>query len=291
MPTQTWTTLSLLQTTAKYLDERGVESGRLAAERLLAHVLGCKRVDLYLDTERPLDERELEPYRKLIRSYAAGEPLQYIVAEAEFMGLTLRVDRRALIPRPETEILVDAVVKRLQSSAPGRCSILELGVGSGAVAVALATMLPHAEVWATDVDPQCTHLAQLNVAAHGLESRVHLLTMRHFDALAPELAGVFDCVVSNPPYVRTDELEHLPAVVREHEPIGALHGGADGLDFYRYLSGPGLQFLSASGTLAVEIGSQQAADVEALFGRAGLAQVSVLQDYAGHDRVVLGSRD
>ncbi|MFQ5600182.1 MAG: N5-glutamine methyltransferase family protein [Candidatus Krumholzibacteriia bacterium] len=251
MPSHTWTTLDLLQTTARYLDDRGADSPRLAAERLLAHVLDCRRVDLYLDGERPVAEVELAPYRNLVREYAAGAPIQYIVGETEFMGLVFQADRRALIPRPETEILVDALVKQLRPRMPAPTSILELGTGSGAIAVALAVALPGAEVWSTEIDPGPAALALANARRHGVESRLHVLVMDRFEALSPGLAGAFDCIVSNPPYVRTRELAGLPDRVREYEPVAALHGGADGLTFHRHLGGAGLRFLGAGGTLGV----------------------------------------
>lgn len=284
-----WTTIELLGTTTRWFQERHVESPRLAAERLLAHVLGCKRVDLYLDTERPLGEAELVPYRELVRAHASGKPLQYLVGETEFMGLRLRSDPRALIPRPETEILVDTLIRRWKSSTrPLR--VLELGVGSGAIAVSLATLLPHVEVWTTELRAAAATLARDNVRRHAVESRVHVLVMDGFTALSADLAEGFDALVSNPPYVRTDELETLPRVVRDHEPWSALHGGRDGLDFYRLLCRQGLSFLAPGGTLAVEIGASQGASVRELFEDAGLRSVSLLKDYAGLDRIVLGER-
>lgn len=289
MTTRTWTTLELLRTTAEYLAGRALPEPRLAAERLLAHALGCRRVDLYLAADKTVDEAPLEAYRGLVRAYAAGEPLQYVVGEAEFLGLPLNVDRRVLIPRPETEILVDALIKRFRA-ASGRLAILEMGVGSGAIAVALAVRLAQAEVWATDVSPGAAALARDNARRHGVLDRVHVLVMDRFTALSPDLHGTMGCVVSNPPYVTSDEMLSLPAVVREHEPHVALHGGQDGLEHYRYLCSEGLQFLAAGGTLAVEIGAGQGAGVRSAFDAAGLHEVAVLRDYAGLDRVVMGVR-
>lgn len=290
MATRTWTTLELLKTTADYLAARGLATPRLAAERLLAHARGCRRVDLYLASGDPVEARVLEAYRDLVRAYASGRPLQYVVGETEFLGLVMAVDRRALIPRPETELLVDAVVKRLRAVVGRRLVVLELGAGSGAVAVALAVLLPQAEVWTTEASPGAAALAAANARRHGLADRVHVLVMDRFEALHPDLAGAADCVISNPPYVTTSEIQALPAVVRDHEPELALHGGANGLDFHRYLCNRGLQFLSAGGTLAVEIGAAQGPAVRALFDAAGLHDVTLLQDFAGHDRIVLGTK-
>lgn len=288
--TTTWTTLSLLQRTTAYFQERRREAPRLAAERLLAQVLGCRRVDLYLQGERALGERELEPYRALVRDYASGRPLQYVVGETEFMGLVFRTDARALIPRPETEILVDVVRKRLPSGGASTVRVLEMGVGCGAIAVSLAHLRRDVEVWASDIAPGAARLALENAARLGVNDRVHVIVSRYFDALAPDLHGGFDCIVSNPPYVRADEIDSLPEAVRQHEPITALHGGTDGLDAYRYLCVEGLRFLAPGGTMAVEIGSRQGEAVAALFADGELGDVSVLPDYAGLDRVVLGRK-
>jgi len=289
MTVQTWKTLDLLRTTAQFFTDRGASAPRLAAERLLAHVLTCKRVDLYLTGERELGATELAAYRTLVRAYAGGEPLQYLVGETEFMGLPFRTDRRALIPRPETEILVEAVAKRFgATAAPPR--ILELGVGCGAIAVCLATLLPRAEVWCTEIRAEAASLARENCKRHAVEHRVQVLVSDVFAAVAPELAGTFDAIVSNPPYVRSGDLERLPSVIRDHEPMPALDGGADGLHFYHRLCSEGLRFLVPGGTLAVEIGADQGAAVRALFAAAALDDVTVLRDYAGHERVVLARR-
>jgi len=290
MTTRTWTTLDLLKTTAEFFSGKQLASPRLAAERLLAHAMGCRRVDLYLATEKTVEERVLEAYRVLVRAYAAGEPLQYVIGEAEFMGLTFAVDRRALIPRPETELLVDAVEKRLPQVAGPAPTVLELGAGSGAVAVTLAVRVPNAEVWTTEASPGAAALAAANARLHGVAERVHVLVMDRFEALSPELGGAMTCLVSNPPYVTTTEMAALPAVVRDHEPHAALHGGVDGLDYYRYLCTRGLHFLAPGGTLAVEIGAGQGAATQALFRDAGLGSVTLLQDYAGLDRIVLGTK-
>ena len=285
-----WTTLGLLQTTTTFLEERGHDEARLAAERLLAHVLRCKRVDLYLQTERPMQETELSPYRELVRSFAKGAPLQYIIGETEFMGLPFQVDRRALIPRPETEILVDAVRKHLAPAAGAPATVLELGVGSGAIAVSLAVTHPDVEVWATEVSGDAAQLAQRNAHSHDVQDRVHIVVGSRFDALSPELEGAFSVVVSNPPYVRSDEMAGLDACVRDYEPFQALDGGDDGLDFHRYLTTSGLRFLSPGGLLATEIGASQGEAARRLFVDAGMQEVEVQPDYAGLDRVVVGRK-
>lgn len=290
MTTRTWTTLDLLKTTTEFLAGKELTSPRLAAERLLAHALGCRRVDLYLATDKPVPEPALESYRALVRAFATGVPIQYVVGEAEFMGLPFAVDRRALIPRPETELLVDAVEKRLRRAAGPPPTVLELGAGCGAIAVSLAVRLPTVEVWTTESSASTAALAMTNVRRHDVSDRVHVLVMDRFEALSPDLERSMSCIVSNPPYVSTAEMEVLPAAVRDHEPHTALHGGVEGLDFHRYLCTRGLHFLAPGGTLAVEIGAEQGALVRSLFADAGLGDVTLLQDYAGLDRIVFGTR-
>jgi release factor glutamine methyltransferase len=289
MTTRAWTTLELLKTTTDFLKTKDLPSPRLAAERLLARAMGCRRVDLYLATEKLVQDGVLETYRGFVRAYAAGMPLQYVEGETEFMGLGFDIDRRVLIPRPETELLVDAVEKRLPASA-GPVAVLELGTGSGAIAVSLAVRLPHAEIWTTEASPDAVAVAHANARRHGVQERVHILVMDRFAALHADLASTMACIVSNPPYITTAEMAGLPALVRLHEPHVALHGGLDGLDFHRYLCTQGLQFLVPGGTLATEIGAGQGAAARELFAAAGLQDVTVLKDYAGHDRIVLGRK-
>jgi release factor glutamine methyltransferase len=291
MTARTWSTMELVRTTTEYFEGKGLPAARLAAERLLAHAWGCRRVDLYMRTETVLDARVVDAYRELVRAYASGQPLQYVMGETEFFGLLLATDRRALIPRPETELLVDLVAKRLRPQAGGApAAVLELGTGSGAIAIALAVQLPHVEVWATDASADAAALATANARRHGVESRVHVLVMDRFEALSPDLSGTMTCVIANPPYVTTAEMAALPAVVRDHEPHRALHGGDDGLDFHRYLCRQGAAFLAPGGLLAVEIGASQGVAVSALCREAGLLDVAVAQDWAGFDRIVLGTR-
>lgn len=291
MTTRTWTTIELLRTTSEFFAGKSLPAARLAAERLLAQASGCRRVDLYLRTDTEVDAAVLDRYRGLVRAYASGQPLQYVMGSTEFMGLEVLCDRRALIPRPETELLVDTVVKRMRAhAAAGPAAVLELGTGSGAIAVALAVRLANAEVWTTDVSLDAAALAVTNARHHGVGSRVHVLVMDRFTALSPALAGTMDCLVANPPYVTTAEMADLPLVVRDHEPHTALHGGDDGLLFYRYLCSEGLQFLAPGGMLAVEIGAGLGAAVTTLARDAGLQDVVLLQDWSGLDRVVIAVR-
>jgi release factor glutamine methyltransferase len=276
----TWTTLSVLNWTKSRFADRGIASARLDAEVLLAHVLGKTRVALYTGFDQPLEEPELARYRELIKRRLAGEPVAYLVGEQEFWSLPLTVDPRVLIPRRDTETLVE-VGRR----AGGR-RLADVATGSGALALALAKELPEAAVVATDLSEDALTVARANVARHHLEARVEL---RAGDLLAPLGEETFDLIVSNPPYVRTGELAGLAPEVK-HEPRRALDGGADGLDLLRRLVPGARDRLAEGGTLAVEHGFDQGAAVRALFAAAGYRDVKTTPDLAALERVTEGKR-
>ncbi|MFQ6117965.1 MAG: peptide chain release factor N(5)-glutamine methyltransferase, partial [Candidatus Bipolaricaulia bacterium] len=203
---------TILGWTRDYLRQGGVELPRFEAEELLAHALKVERLTLYLEPERVLGEEELARFRMLIRKRRAGVPLQYLLGEVEFMGLKLGVDGRALIPRPETEGLVELILRDVEPET--EVEILELGTGSGAIAVALAKFLPQCRITATDISREALELARENAARNGVEGRIEFLESDWF----AEVSGRFDLIVANPPYVSIEELEELPGEVREHEP-------------------------------------------------------------------------
>jgi release factor glutamine methyltransferase len=275
---ETWTPLKVLSWTAAKFGERGIGSARLDAELLLAHVLRTSRVGLYTAFDKPLEEAELAAFRELIRRRLAGEPIAYLTGAQEFWSLPLRVDPRVLVPRRDTETLVEVALRR----APGAARIADVGTGSGAVALALAKERPGAEILATDASDDALAVARANSEALGLPLR--LLTG---DLLAP-LAGAFDLIVSNPPYVPTGDLAGLPPEVRR-EPRGALDGGRDGLDVLRRLVAGAPPLLAAGGVLAVEHGFDQGVPVRALFAAAGFEAVESARDLGGHERVTSGA--
>ena len=275
-----WTRMELLRWTADFFRQHGVAQPRLDAELLLAHVLGGSRMDLYLAFEQPLAEAERAQYRELVRRRAKERvPVAYLTGKREFWSLSSRVSEDVLIPRPETETLVQAALDQ----KPRR--VLELGTGSGCIAAALARELPGAEIVAVDVSPRALELARENLAALGLGDRVELVLADGLRDLEP--AGRFDLVVSNPPYVAKAELETLVPEVR-HEPLLALDGGVDGLDLIRRLCAEAPAVLERPGALALEGGDGQAADVGELLRRSGAAGVETKSDLAGIPRVVLG---
>ncbi|NJC87253.1 MAG: peptide chain release factor N(5)-glutamine methyltransferase [Desulfuromonas sp.] len=280
--TESWTVLKLLRWTADYFAGRGIDSPRLDAELLLAATLELDRVGLYLNFERPLQADELVAYREKVRRRAGREPLAYILGETEFWSLPLKVTPAVLIPRPDTELLVEEALKRL----PGATRVLDVGTGSGALAIALAHERPECRVTAIDLSSTALAVAMENARLNGVGERIDFLQAD----LAALPAGPFALIVANPPYIPTGDLATLMPEVREFEPQLALNGGGDGLDAYRALARQAGAILAPGGWLLVEIGIGQAASVRELLAAAGLAELFISRDLAGIERVVGGRR-
>lgn len=281
--TKVWTVMELLRWTAEYLGEKGFHNARLNGEMLLAGVLGVKRLDLYLQFDRPLRPEELAEFKARLLRRAKREPLQYIEGEAHFRDLRLRVDPRVLIPRPETEQLVQCVL----DWAAGREALAaaDVGTGSGAIALALATEGPFARVVATDVEPGALEAARAN---HAFAAAAAPVEFRLGDGLAPLAGERFDVLVSNPPYIGTGERESLDTEVRDWEPHRALFAGADGLEVIRRLVAGAPSVLRPGGLLALEIGAEQGiAVLELVRAAGGFGAPRVEKDLAGRDRIVL----
>jgi len=278
--TERWTVLKLLQWTADYFRDKGIESPRLDAELLLSATLEMDRVALYVNFERPLIADELARYREKVRRRADHEPLQYILGETEFWSLPFSVNPAVLIPRADTEVLVEEALKEID----GCSSVLDVGTGSGAIAVALAHEKPEIKVTALDCSEDALEVARGNARRNGVVERVACLA-GDLNSLPP---GPFDMIVSNPPYIPSRDWEQLMPEVRDHEPRLALDGGDDGLEAYRRIAVQALKILSPGGWLLVEVGIGQAAVVSALFKAAGLTEVVQRDDYAGIPRVVMG---
>ncbi len=280
--TEVWTVLKLLRWTADYFAGRGIDSPRLDAELLLADMLGLDRVGLYLNFERPLQADELAAFRERVRRRAAREPLAYILGKTEFWSLPFKVTPAVLIPRPDTELLVEEALRRLTGAA----RILDVGTGSGALAIALAHERPECKVTAIDLSPAALAVATENACNNRVTERIGFES-GDLNAL-PE--GPFDLVVANPPYIPSGELVTLMPEVRDFEPHLALDGGSDGFDAYRALARQADAVLAPGGWLLVEVGIGQAAAVQELFARAGLTEIFVSRDLAGIERVVGGRR-
>jgi len=280
--------LEVIQRTTPYFEKQGVESPRLTIELLLAHLLKKRRLDLYLEFERELDDATLGKLREMVRRRASGEPLQYITGEADFCGLKFAVDRRVLIPRPETELLVETVLERMKSrvqSSESRVRMVDLCTGSGCIAVTLAKRLEAAEVYATDVSAEALAVAQANARRHGVEKNIRFFSGDLLEVLPDSLRA--DAIVSNPPYIASGDWARLPKEVREFEPVQALVAGEDGLNFYRRIVAGARRFLLPDGFLCLELGDGQCPAVTRLCAENGWAVEDVLKDLQGRERVMV----
>lgn len=273
------TLLEILRRTEAFFEKAGLEKPRLDAEWLMAAVLQCKRLELYLQFDRPLTPELLDRLRPLVRRRAQREPLQYILGETDFGDLRLRIDRRALIPRPETEALVERLVALPQDSTPRR--ILDLGTGSGAIALGLAQAWPEAEVTAVDASAEALALARENAKLNQLETRVNFLEGSWFGPLPGQR---FDLIVSNPPYLTRSEWEEAQPEVREYEPSVALVAEEDGLADLRQLMQAAPGHLEAKGVLALETGIDQHARLAEQAASTGFARWESAVDDTGRDR-------
>ncbi len=286
MEPETWTVRRILEWTSGYLRRGGVETARFEAELLLAHALRTERLDLYLHPDRPLSEAERARFRELIRKRREGVPLAYLLGTVEFLDVTLRVDRRALIPRVETEELVELLLQdcdaQAQAQGPG-WRVLDLGTGSGAIVIALLKRWPQARAVAVDRSRDALELARENARANGVDGRIHWVQTDWLRGLRAS----FDLIVSNPPYVPSEEYAHLPREVRVYEPRLALDGGPRGLRELARIAEEAPKHLTPGGRLYLEIGAQQAEDVRRLLEETrAFASVEVLQDLSGRDRFV-----
>jgi release factor glutamine methyltransferase len=275
------TVLEVIQSTTAWFEKRGIESPRLNAEHIAAHALGKKkRLDLYMEFDRPLGEKDLAPMRELVRKRGEGIPLQHLLGTVEFFGREFLCDARALVPRPETEQLVELV---LQSRIENRKSkILDVGTGSGVIAITLALEWPQSAVTAIDRSPDALALASTN--AEKLEARVTFVE----GDLLPGDSEAFDVIVANLPYIPSADIATLSREVR-HDPVAALDGGPDGLDLVRRLIAEGKPRLAAGGGMFLEIGHDQAGRVAELFADHGYAQVAIAKDLQGVERFVSAS--
>ena len=282
------TLAEVLKLSTEHLASRGVSSPRLDAELLLGHALGLDRLGLYLQHDRPLTPGELERTRELLRRRARREPLPWITGSKEFHSLQFRVRPGLLVPRPDTETLVDALLDELRrSGGDSPTYVVDAGCGTGCVGLTLAHELPHLLLYAVDVDPEALRCTRENALALGLKERVALL---QGDLLEPVPRDrPVHWVVSNPPYVPSPVLPTLEPEVSLHEPRHALDGGPDGLDVIRRLLRQAAE--RASRGIALEVGHDQAAETAGLARRAGFARTSVRRDLAGRERVVLAFKD
>jgi len=281
-----WNILRVLKWASGYLEKRGIESPRSAAEILLAHALGTDRVHLYMHHDQPLEKPELALFKALIQRRLQREPVAYIVGRKGFWSLDLNVTPSVLIPRPETERLVETALAWLADRGPGRAAdIMDLGTGSGAIVLALAAEAAAHRYFASDISPEAIAVARRNAAAAGVSGGVHFFVGDWLDAV--RRGPIFDLILSNPPYVATREWAGLQPEIVRFEPRRALDGDADGLKSYRAIIGAACHHLKSGGVLMLEIGCKQREAVGCIAEHSGAYEAyACLKDYGGLDRVV-----
>lgn len=290
-PKRTWTVQEALDWTRAYLERKGDENPRLSAEWLLSAATGLSRLEVYAYFDRPLDKHELATLHEGVARRAKGEPLQYVTGEMGFRHIVVRCEPGALIPRPETEWLVEYALPQVKQAVASRgCArVLEVGTGTGCIACSIASEVPQAQVVATDISPDAISLATRNAEALSLADRIAFVCCDLDAGLAEQDRAGFDLLISNPPYIPTAELPTLPREVSGYEPELALDGGADGLDVFRRLLACAPTWLAPGGLLACELHEATLAAAAQLASQAGLVDVQIKQDLAGRDRVLLAS--
>lgn len=288
------TVLEAIQKSAGFLDRKGIESPRLQAELLLAHLLRMPRMKLYLNFERALTDAETNALRELVKRRATREPLQHIVGSTSFCGFEITVNRHALVPRPETELLAETGWKFLAAPKPGEggstlnaqpSTAFDFGTGTGCIAIALAAKVPAARITALEISPEALALARENALKNNVADRIEFLSG---DGLATVPAGrSFDLVISNPPYIPSAEIATLEPEVKDFDPRAALDGGADGLEFYRRLAAGAGAFLKPDGKIMVEFGDGQADAIRKLFEDEKWIVEAVKEDYSQRARILI----
>jgi release factor glutamine methyltransferase len=289
----TWTVRRLLEWTTAFFARKDVDPARLSAELLLAHVLNVPRIKLYTDYERPLTERELTAYRELVRRASEQEPIAYLTGKAHFFNLEFDVTRDVLIPRPDTETLVENVLQLCRNTAGFETPrVLDLCTGSGCIAAAIAYHQKAAVVTATEISPAAAAIARKNIERLGLTGRVVIEEGDLFEPLSKMVdAQPFNLIVSNPPYIPTGQIETLDRSVRDYEPIQALDGGLDGLNFHRRILAEAPGRLVQGGRIYLEIQFDQGPAAEELGKQHdALEDVRILKDFGGRDRVLMARR-
>ena len=282
MATEAATLLDLLNKTADWFKSKGIPNPRLDAQLLLGHVLGMKRMDLYMNFDRPMAEAEVSGFRELVRRRGAREPLQHLLGDTPFREISLKTDKRALIPRQETELIVDLVRKALE---PGRANtVLDVGVGAGPIYLSIVKEIANCTVHGCDISPDALQLTRENAARNNLAAA----NLHQGDLFSPVPAELrFDCIVSNPPYVAEKERAQLQPEVRDFDPALALFGGAEGWEFPFRLMHEAFEHLAGTGVLILEIGAGQAPILKEKSASRPWKSVSTSQDYQGIDRFIL----
>lgn len=273
----------LIRETSTRLEAVGIDTARLEAELIWSHALQLPRLKLLTEPNLEIESRLAAEAEAIIRRRTEREPLQHILGEAHFYGLTFEVTPDVLVPRPETELLVEHAVEYLKDR--GGTDFFELGTGTGCIPIAIVATLEHCRATTVDISRAATAIARANAERHGVQDRIEFLSGSGFDALEP--GREFDLIASNPPYIPTAELEKLPPEVRDHDPTLALDGGRDGLSFYRRLALEGEAWLKPAGVMMVELGHDQAAAVRELFESEMWIVDRVIDDYSRIPRILI----
>ncbi|CUS95952.1 release factor glutamine methyltransferase [Candidatus Kryptobacter tengchongensis] len=284
-----WRIIDIINWGTQYFKLKGIDEARLTIELMLCHILKCKRVDLYVNFEKPLTKSELENLKELIKRRLRREPLQYIIGKTEFMGLEFKLTPAVLIPRPETEILVERALETLKKEFADRKTpkVLDIGTGSGNIAISLAKFLgDKITVIGIDISKEAIELAKENAQLNGVKN-VEFIQLDLFDQkLINEFKKQFDLIVSNPPYIAVDEIENLQDEIKKFEPRHAITDGANGLSFYKRIAKIGKELINETGFILVEIAYGQAENVKKIFTDADYGQIEIFKDYLGIERVV-----
>ncbi len=289
----TWTIQRLLEWTPAFFQKKGLDQPRLSAELLLAHVLGVARIKLYTDYQKVVDEKKLAAYRELVRRAAEQEPIAYLTGRAHFFNLEFEVNGDVLIPRPDTETLVENVLQTVRhTSGLENPRVLDLCTGSGCVAAAIAANLKSATVLGVDISPAAVAVARRNVERLALADRVRIEQGDLYEPVGGAVdAGPFDLIVANPPYIATTQLDSLEPTVRNFEPLASLDGGIDGLMLHRRILDRAADHLRPGGSVFLEIAFDQGpAAREMAAGRSEFEEARILKDYGGRDRVLMLAR-
>ncbi|HVU09583.1 MAG TPA: peptide chain release factor N(5)-glutamine methyltransferase [Verrucomicrobiae bacterium] len=305
------TVLEAIQKSAEFLGKKNVESPRLQTELLLAHLLKMPRMNLYLNFERVLTVSEADVLRELVKRRGQREPLQHIVGSISFCGFEIAVNRQALVPRPETELLAELGWQFLQATpkqSEGELTALDFGTGTGCVAIALTAKCPNAKITAIDISPDALALTKQNAVANKVSERIEFLRSDGFEALKVGQASslsqsekkksetgwkpvlLFDLIISNPPYILTAEIETLQPEVKNFDPRSALDGGADGLDFYRMFATKAKPFLKSNGKIMLEFGDGQAKAIRQIFENEKWIVEAIKSDYSQRERILIAKK-
>jgi release factor glutamine methyltransferase len=293
------TVLEAIQKSADFLAKKGVESPRLQTELLLAHLLRLPRMNLYLNFERALAPAEVDALRELVRRRGWREPLQHITGSTSFCGLEIAVNRHALVPRPETELLAELGWTFLSTLNPQPSTCLDFGTGTGCIAIALAAKCPAAKITATDISTDALALAKENAVRHNVAERIEFLQGDGFAAFESDDVSPhsktgsphqFNLIISNPPYISSTEIAALQPEVRDFDPRGALDGGADGLDFYRLIASQAMAFVKPGGKVMLEFGDGQAEAIRHFFENEKWIVEAVKEDYSQRPRILVAGK-